>query len=208
MPSPQREVAVFWDLPEGEHAAWVAAGCGDVSYAEYRARLAADVRSAQKNRQRVLMVTTTVAHMLADLQRLGLPNTAEGRDTALRLSYAPDGGKLAPCDSTDTLDKPCYDYKGLSRTSAVLDDMVGALRAVGIDVYQIDHEDANGQFEVNFTYADAMKSADVCPLKFSVTFSSPPGAETSTSTGRRKPSRLVLSVPRTRHSPEAVLRIV
>ena len=35
-----------------------------------------------------------------------------------------------------------------------------ALRSVGIDVYQIDHEDANGQFEVNFTYADALKSAD------------------------------------------------
>ena len=31
---------------------------------------------------------------------------------------------------------------------------------MGIDVYQIDHEDANGQFEVNFTYADALKSAD------------------------------------------------
>ena len=66
-------------------------------------------------------------------------------------------GKLGPSDPTDTLDKPCYDYKGLSRTSAVLDDMTGALRAVGIDVYQIDHEDANGQFEVNFTYADALK---------------------------------------------------
>ena len=62
---------------------------------------------------------------------------------------------------TDTLDKPCYDYKGLSRTSAVLDELI-TLRcaAVGIDVYQIDHEDANGQFEVNFTYADALKSAD------------------------------------------------
>jgi len=34
------------------------------------------------------------------------------------------------------------------------------LRAVGIDVYQIDHEDGNGQFEINFTYADALKSAD------------------------------------------------
>ena len=69
-------------------------------------------------------------------------------------------GKLAPGDPTDTLDKPCYDYKGLSRTSAVLDEIVESLRAVGIDVYQIDHEDANGQFEVNFTYADALKSAD------------------------------------------------
>ena len=55
------------------------------------------------------------------------------------------------------LDKPCYDYKGLSRTSAVLDDITLRLRSVGIDVYQIDHEDANGQFEVNFTYADALE---------------------------------------------------
>lgn len=69
-------------------------------------------------------------------------------------------GKLGPCDPTDGLEKPCYDYKGLSRASAVLDKMVSALRGVGIDVYQIDHEDANGQFEVNFTYADALKSAD------------------------------------------------
>jgi glutamine synthetase len=42
----------------------------------------------------------------------------------------------------------------------VLDDITASLRAVGIDVYQIDHEDANGQFEVNFTYSDALKSAD------------------------------------------------
>lgn len=69
-------------------------------------------------------------------------------------------GRLAPHDSSDELDKPCYDYKGLSRTSQVLDEIVESLRAVGIDVYQIDHEDANGQFEVNFTYADAITSAD------------------------------------------------
>jgi glutamine synthetase len=69
-------------------------------------------------------------------------------------------GKLGPFDATDGLDKPCYDYKGLSRASVFLDKMVGALRSVGVDVYQIDHEDANGQFEVNFTYADALKSAD------------------------------------------------
>jgi glutamine synthetase len=69
-------------------------------------------------------------------------------------------GKLGPCDATDALDKPCYDYKGLSRASGFLDKMVTALREVGIDVYQIDHEDANGQFEVNFTYSEALKSAD------------------------------------------------
>jgi len=69
-------------------------------------------------------------------------------------------GKLGPFDATDGLEKPCYDYKGLSRATHVLDEMVSSLRNVGIDVYQIDHEDANGQFEINFTYADALKSAD------------------------------------------------
>ena len=69
-------------------------------------------------------------------------------------------GSLAPADATDNLDKPCYDYKGLARTSGFLSEMTDALRASGVDVYQIDHEDGNGQFEVNFTYADAMKSAD------------------------------------------------
>jgi glutamine synthetase len=69
-------------------------------------------------------------------------------------------GALVPFDPTDTADKPCYDYKGLARTSAILDDLSRHLRAVGIDVYQIDHEDANGQFEINFTYDEALKSAD------------------------------------------------
>ena len=69
-------------------------------------------------------------------------------------------GELRPADLTDGLDKPCYDYKGLFRSTAVVDEIVEGLRAVGIDVYQIDHEDGNGQFEVNFTYADALKSAD------------------------------------------------
>jgi glutamine synthetase len=69
-------------------------------------------------------------------------------------------GSLGPFDASDQLEKPCYDYKGLSRASMVLDAMVESLRAVGIDVYQVDHEDGNGQFEINFTYADALKSAD------------------------------------------------
>jgi glutamine synthetase len=69
-------------------------------------------------------------------------------------------GTLAPFDATDSADKPCYDYKGLARVSAILDDLSRHLRAVGIDVYQIDHEDANAQFEINFTFADALKSAD------------------------------------------------
>ncbi len=69
-------------------------------------------------------------------------------------------GKFGPADESDALDKPCYDYKGLSRSRAFLEKLVAALIEVGIDVYQIDHEDGNGQFEINFTYADALTTSD------------------------------------------------
>jgi glutamine synthetase len=69
-------------------------------------------------------------------------------------------GSVGPCDDSDTLEKPCYDYKGLARSAAFLERLTDAVRGVGIDVYQIDHEDANGQFEVNFTYSDALTTAD------------------------------------------------
>lgn len=75
------------------------------------------------------------------------------------LARGPDGN-LCPADSSDTLDKPCYDYKGLARSRAFLEKLVASLLEVGVDVYQIDHEDANGQFEINFTYTDALTSAD------------------------------------------------
>ncbi len=69
-------------------------------------------------------------------------------------------GELLPVDDSDTLAKPCYDYKGLSRSREFLERLVEALQAVDFDVYQIDHEDANGQFEINYTYGDALESAD------------------------------------------------
>jgi glutamine synthetase len=69
-------------------------------------------------------------------------------------------GKIEPCEDSDTLAKPCYDYKGLSRSRAFLDRLVESLVAVGIDVYQVDHEDANGQFEINYTYEDCLTSCD------------------------------------------------
>ena len=69
-------------------------------------------------------------------------------------------GGLKTVDDTDTLAKPCYDYKGLSRSRAFLETLVESLQAVDFDVYQIDHEDANGQFEINYTYGNALESAD------------------------------------------------
>jgi glutamine synthetase len=75
------------------------------------------------------------------------------------LSRKPDG-TVCSADETDTLDKPCYDYKGLSRSRVFLERLVGSLQQAGIDVYQIDHEDSNGQFEVNFRHGDALTTAD------------------------------------------------
>jgi glutamine synthetase len=69
-------------------------------------------------------------------------------------------GQLVPVDETDVLEKPCYDYKGLSRSREFLETLVESLQAVDFDVYQIDHEDANGQFEINYTYGNALESAD------------------------------------------------
>ena len=69
-------------------------------------------------------------------------------------------GKIQPCDPTDTLDKPCYDYKGLSRSLTFIEKLVTSLQAADFDVYQIDHEDANGQFEINYTYTDCLTTAD------------------------------------------------
>lgn len=71
-----------------------------------------------------------------------------------------EDGSILQSDDSDQLEKPCYDYKGLSRSREFLEQLVSSLQAVDFDVYQIDHEDANGQFEINYTYSDAMTSAD------------------------------------------------
>ncbi len=71
-----------------------------------------------------------------------------------------EDGSVCPFDSTDALEKPCYDYKGLSRSAVFLERLYDSLTAVGMDPYQIDHEDANAQFEINYTYSECLTSAD------------------------------------------------
>lgn len=71
-----------------------------------------------------------------------------------------EDGSVSPFDSTDTLEKPCYDYKGLSRSATFLERLFESLAAVGMEPFQIDHEDGNAQFEINYNYSDCLKSAD------------------------------------------------
>lgn len=67
---------------------------------------------------------------------------------------------LLPADDHDRLDKPSYDLKSLPRQAGFLHELVQSLTACGLQVFQIDHEDAHGQYEVNFLHADALASAD------------------------------------------------
>ncbi|SFL41418.1 glutamine synthetase [Rugamonas rubra] len=63
-------------------------------------------------------------------------------------------------EAADMLEKPSYDSKSLLRQRGFLDKLSTSLDACGLGVFQIDHEDATGQFEVNYRYADALKAAD------------------------------------------------
>ncbi len=70
----------------------------------------------------------------------------------------PDGTELA--DGADTQAKPCYDQLALMRQYPVVGQICDAMLKLGWNPYQNDHEDANGQFEMNWDYDDALKTAD------------------------------------------------
>lgn len=71
-----------------------------------------------------------------------------------------EAGRWGPADERDRLDKPSYDLKSLPRQAGFLHALHEALAAAGLDVLQLDHEDAHGQYEVNFAYDDALASCD------------------------------------------------
>ena len=63
-------------------------------------------------------------------------------------------------DPDDTQSKPCYDQLALMRRFPVIKDICDAMIELGWGPYQNDHEDANGQFEMNWDYDDCMVTAD------------------------------------------------
>ena len=70
----------------------------------------------------------------------------------------PDGTAIS--DAADTQAKPCYDQQALMRRYDVITEICDAMLALGWGPYQNDHEDANGQFEMNWEYDDALTTAD------------------------------------------------
>ena len=71
-----------------------------------------------------------------------------------------EDGSIAVADKYDTLEKPCYDIAGLTRRYDFLTTVSRYCNELGWGNYANDHEDANGQFEQNFQYADALTTCD------------------------------------------------
>lgn len=68
------------------------------------------------------------------------------------------GDKLS--DDSDTRSKPCYDQQALMRRYDVISKISDAMISMGWEPYQNDHEDANGQFEMNWGFSDPLTTAD------------------------------------------------
>ena len=70
----------------------------------------------------------------------------------------PDGSQIS--DEYDTASKPCYDQQAVMRRYDVVREICDYMLDLGWGPYQNDHEDANGQFEMNWEFDDALKTAD------------------------------------------------
>ena len=70
----------------------------------------------------------------------------------------PEGTQIS--DPYDTAEKPCYDQQAVMRRYDVVAEICDYMLALGWGPYQNDHEDANGQFEMNWEFADALTTAD------------------------------------------------
>ena len=106
--------------------------------------------------------------LIAQTPRLVLKRVVQqARDLGYRIKtgveceyflLSPDGETLS--DPRDRAAKPCYDQQALMRRFDVVAEICDAMLALGWGPYQNDHEDANGQFEMNWTYTDVLVTAD------------------------------------------------
>ena len=125
-------------LPWKPEVAWVAADC-----------MMDDQPVAQA--PRVVLKT-----LVAEAADLGL-RVRTGVEAEFFLISA-DGETIS--DRYDTAEKPCYDQQALMRRYDVIAEICDHMLALGWKPYQNDHEDANGQFEMNWEYDDALATAD------------------------------------------------
>lgn len=75
------------------------------------------------------------------------------------LKRGADGGWVVG-DDLDRLNKPSYDLDAITRNFGFLDSMRRHLSALGFELQQMDHEDANGQYEINYRFDEALAAGD------------------------------------------------
>ncbi len=83
-----------------------------------------------------------------------------GIEAEFMLLKQDEDGQYAPWDTLDTLDKPCYDLKALYRNLDMMTTLIKYMQELEWEPYANDHEDATCQFEVNWTYSNALTTSD------------------------------------------------
>ena len=102
---------------------------------------------------------TILRRQLARAKELGFTFKI-GMELEFFLLREKEDGGIELADPLDRLDQPCYDMKGLTRQYEFLSTLSKNVNELGWGSYANDHEDANGQFESNFEFADALETAD------------------------------------------------
>ena len=97
--------------------------------------------------------------LLAEAAELGFTFNL-GIECEIYVLKQDEQGRLLVPNSDDNLEKSCYDVKRFLDVFPWLDEMVTTMNGLGWDVYSLDHEDGNSQFEFDFKHADALTMAD------------------------------------------------
>ena len=134
VPDPSSVIQLPWK-PE---IAWVAGNC--VMNDE-------DLAQAPRN---------VLRHLIAEAAEEGM-HVKTGIEAEFFL-LTPEGEEIS--DEFDTAEKPCYDQQAMMRRYEVIREIADYMLDMGWGPYQNDHEDANGQWEMNWDFDDALSTAD------------------------------------------------
>ncbi|NEW93604.1 type III glutamate--ammonia ligase [Rhodopseudomonas sp. BR0M22] len=132
------DAAAVVQLPWRKEVAWVAADC------------------VMENKPVLQAPRTILKNMVAAAAGQGL-RVKTGVEAEFFL-IDPDGAVIS--DGKDNASKPCYDQLALMRRYDVIAEICDHMQELGWKPYQNDHEDANGQFEMNWAFDDALITAD------------------------------------------------
>lgn len=107
------------------------------------------------------LLNTRVAlkHVLEQAKAMGFGMNL-GIEAEVFVLKKDENGALKVPNPDDKLIKPCYDTRSFLDQFGWLDKIATAINDLGWDLYSFDHEDANGQYEFDFMYADAVTTCD------------------------------------------------